>query len=323
MNAGPAPAARPKRQQEEHERRRPNRWTRWLGGVLGLAVLLLLGWAARKVDWLAVLAAVKALPPGVLAAAAGLAVLSHLIYSTFDLIGRAWTGHGAPVRRVMMITFVCYAFNLNLGALVGGFALRFRLYSRLGLDTPVIARVIALSLTTNWLGYGLLAGVMFLTRQIAPPADWTLSATALQALGGLMCLLVAGYLGLCAWSRWRSFSVRGHEISLPQLRMALLQLLLSSANWMVMGGVVFLLLQRAVPYPEVLAVLLVAAVAGVVTHVPAGIGVLEAVFLALLAPPLAGPALLAALLAYRALYYLLPLMGAAVLYFTLEARAAR
>jgi hypothetical protein len=111
MNAGPAPAARPKRQQEEHERRRPSRWTRWLGGVLGLAVLLLLGWAARKVDWPAVLAAVKALPPGVLAAAAGLAVLSHLIYSTFDLIGRAWTGHGAPVRRVMLITFVCYAFN--------------------------------------------------------------------------------------------------------------------------------------------------------------------------------------------------------------------
>ena len=53
--------------------------------------------------------------------------------------------------------------------------------------------------------------------------------------------------------------------------------------------------------------LLVAAVAGVIAHVPAGLGVLEAVFIALLSHRVPQAELLAALLAYRALYYLVPL----------------
>ncbi len=61
---------------------------------------------------------------------------------------------------------------------------------------------------------------------------------------------------------------------------------------------------------------------GVLTHVPAGLGVLEAVFLKL------GPAgketgILVALLCYRAVYYLVPLALAAPLYAGLEFRFSR
>jgi uncharacterized membrane protein YbhN (UPF0104 family) len=105
--------------------------------------------------------------------------------------------------------------------------------------------------------------------------------------------------------------------------MALLQLAMSCANWSLIGGVIWFLLQGQVDYVHVLAVLLVAAVAGVVTHVPAGLGVLEAVFVALLAHAVAEAQLLGALLAYRGLYYLLPLVVATVGYLVTEARARR
>jgi uncharacterized membrane protein YbhN (UPF0104 family) len=98
---------------------------------------------------------------------------------------------------------------------------------------------------------------------------------------------------------------------------------MSCLNWSLMGGVIWLLLQGQVGYPQVLAVLLVAAVAGVVTHVPAGLGVLEAVFVALLSHQVAQGKLLGALLAYRALYYLLPLLVATVAYLVTELRARR
>ncbi|MDH0866158.1 lysylphosphatidylglycerol synthase domain-containing protein [Mitsuaria sp. GD03876] len=299
------------------------RWGRWLSGVFAVAVVALLAWAAHKVDWDEVGAALRQLPVGVLAGGAALCLLSHLIYSGYDLIGKRWTHHAVPTRRVMLITFVSYAFNLNLGSLVGGIAMRLRLYAREGLKHPVPAQVLALSMASNWLGYGLLAGGLFLFGWLAPPADWKIGGAALRGLGGLMWVLVAAYLALCAFSTRREFTLRGHDFFVPSLRIALMQLVISAANWLTMGAVLWVLLQRGTDYGHTLAVLLVAAVAGVVTHVPAGLGVLEGVFVAFLGPVLGHGQVLAALIAYRALYYLAPLSVAAVAYFMLEAKARR
>jgi glycosyltransferase 2 family protein len=78
---------------------------------------------------------------------------------------------------------------------------------------------------------------------------------------------------------------------------------------------------RQVPYSDVLTVLLIAAVAGVIAHVPAGLGIFEFVFIALLSHQISEGRLLAALLVYRAIYYIVPLMTAAVLYLVMEAHA--
>lgn len=299
------------------------RWGRLLTVVCLAAVLGLLAWAATKVDWQEVWVSLRRIPAASLLAALGAAVVSHLIYSTYDLMGRTWTGHRLRRKRVMQTTFVCYAFNLNLGSLIGGFAFRYRLYSRLGLRKSVITQILALSLTTNWLGYAALAGGVFLFRWLTPPPGWTIGAAALPWVGALLWAGVAAYLWLCGFSRKRHFTVRGHHVHLPSGRMAALQLFASALNWMIIGSVVWLLLGDAVPYPKVLAALLTAAMAGVLTHVPAGVGVLEAVFVALLTPEVPAATLLAALLAYRAIYYLLPLAIATALYFFLEAKAGK
>ncbi|ANH70242.1 hypothetical protein ABE85_04035 [Mitsuaria sp. 7] len=294
-----------------------------MSGVFAVAVVALLAWAARQIDWSEVGDGLRQLPLGVLVAGAALCALSHLIYSGYDLIGKRWTHHTVPARRVMLITFVSYAFNLNLGALVGGIAMRLRLYAREGLKHPVPAQILALSMASNWLGYGLLAGGLFLFGWLAPPSDWKIGAAALRGLGALMWLVIAGYLALCAFSTRRELSLRGHDFFVPDLRIAVMQLLISSANWLTMGAVLWVLLQQGTDYGHILAVLLVAAVAGVITHVPAGLGVLEGVFVAFLGPTLGPAKVLAALIAYRALYYLAPLSIAAVAYFVLEAKAKR
>jgi uncharacterized membrane protein YbhN (UPF0104 family) len=102
--------------------------------------------------------------------------------------------------------------------------------------------------------------------------------------------------------------------------MALLQLALSTLNWAIIASVVFTVLQARIDYPTVLAVLLIAAVAGVIIHVPGGLGVLEAVFVTMLSSRLPATQLLAGLLAYRAAYYLLPLAVAAALLAHIEWR---
>ncbi len=298
---------------------------RWLLRALTLAFFAAVAWLgvryARTVDWPGVGRSIAATPPAVLLLAAALAAASHALYSCFDLLGRHYTRHRLPVRQVMAVNFTSYAFNLNMGSLVGGVAFRLRMYSRLGLTAPVITRVMTLSMLTNWLGYFVLGGAVFLAAPLPLPEAWRLGTLGLQALGGGMLALATAWLWLCVRARRREFSIRGHVLLLPPARLAAVQVLMSCTNWALMGALVTVLLQGRLPYATVLAVLLVAAVAGVITHVPAGLGVLEAVFVALLSHRVPATQLLGALLVYRALYYLLPWGLATGLYLWMESRA--
>ena len=291
-------------------------------GFFGLIAWLIVK-QARTIDWGEVLEAIRALPLTTVLAAGALAASSFALYSTYDLLGRHLTKHRLGAGTVMGVTFISYAFNLNFGSLIGGVAFRYRLYSRLGLGNETITRVLGFSMLTNWFGYLVLAGLLFCFWPLALPPDWRLDSGGLRVLGAVLLVLSAGYLALCAFSAGRVWRVRGHTFKTPGLAMALLQLAMSCLNWSLMGGVIWLLLQGQVGYVHVLAVLLVAAVAGVVTHVPAGLGVLEAVFVSLLSYQVPEATLLGALLAYRGLYYLLPLVAALAGYLVTEVRAKR
>jgi len=312
---------------------RPGRWARlrqrpwwpWAQriviGAFAIFVITLLVVQGRSIEWGEVFDTLRAYPLRTLLLAASLGALSHLIYSTFDLLGRQYTGHKLPVPAVMAITFVSYAFNLNLGTVVGAVAMRVRLYSRLGLDAALITRIVGMSMLTNWLGYFFLAGLAFLWWPLKLPADWAVGIGALRVTGGVLVAVALGYLGMCALAKQREWTVHGHDIALPRIGLALVQLALSTANWAVMGAIMFVLLQGKVDYPVTLGVLLIGAVAGLLSRIPAGLGVLEAVFVALLAPPASRSTLIAAVLIYRAVYYWAPLAVAAVLYLVMEANA--
>jgi len=302
-------------------------WWPWLKRFVTTVFFGLVAWLlftqARGIDWQEVLTSLRAYP----LSAAGIAVLlasaSFALYSCFDLLGRRYTGHTLGTLTVMTVTFVSYVFNLNLGSLVGGVAFRYRLYSRLGLRTGVITRIMSFSMLSNWIGYLLLGGLVFSLMPPALPEDWPISTTHLRLIGIVLVMVAAAYLLLCAFSGQREMTIRGHDIVLPSARLAALQLVMGAGNWLIMSGIIFVLFQQRIEFSAVVSVLLLAAVAGVITHVPAGLGVLEAVFVALLSHKMPQPAILAALVAYRVVYYLAPFGIAAVVYLVMEARAKK
>lgn len=291
--------------------------------VLAAVVLALVAQQARGVDWPAVWQALQDLSAARLASAVGLALVGYGVYASFDLVGRYLTGHPLSVPRTLATAATCYVFNLNFGALVGGFAMRLRLYLRGGLDAPTVAKVIALSMATNWIGYLALGGVVLLGWPPQLPAAWAVNEALLRGTGALMVALSLAYLVLCAKSKRRTLRWRDHSLTLPGGRLALLQVLTGAASWMLMGAIVWVLFDGRVAYPVALGALLIAAVAGVITHVPAGLGVLEAVFVALLSGRLPSADVLAVVLAYRAIYYLLPLALALPAYAWSELSARR
>ena len=155
------------------------------------------------------------------------------------------------------------------------------------------------------------------------PPGWKLDSGGLRIVGGVCLAIAAGYVLFCAWAHERSWTVRGHRIQPPGMRMALLQLLMSCLNWALVSAVIWVLLQGRVPYPHVLTVLLTSAMATLIVRIPGGLGVLETVFVALLSYRVPQGQLLAALLAYRGIYYVLPLLLATVAYAVTEMRARR
>lgn len=302
-----------------------NPWMRWGKRALTLFFLLavpaLLYMLARNLDWGEVRQALGDYSAQTLLVGVLLTCASYLVFSCYDLLGRHYSRHHLPARQVMPVAMVCYAFNLNFTTWIGGVAMRYRLYMRLGLSASTVTRILSLSLLTNWTGYMALAGVIFSMRLVQLPDHWGLGVTGLQLVGFALLGVVSAYIGICAFARQRVWHLRERSITLPSLKMALLQLCLGASNWALMAALIFWLLPEGAAYTSVLGVLLISCMAAVVAHIPAGLGVLEAVFLALLQHQYSQASLIAALLAYRVLYYLLPLLLASVTYLVLEKRA--
>ena len=137
------------------------------------------------------------------------------------------------------------------------------------------------------------------------------------------------FYALIAWVRKTPIRVKGVELQMPSKRFFVAQALVSSLDWALAAGVLYCLIpgEVTISYPMFLSVFLLAQVAGIVSHVPGGLGVFESIIVLFLTHALPSvsdisgvsavsndPAtpVLAALLAYRLIYYLLPLSVAAI-----------
>jgi glycosyltransferase 2 family protein len=288
-------------------------------------VALLLFQHARTIAWNDVLKSIRAYDAKTLAAAAALSALSYAIYSCFDLLGRYYTRIKVHPLRVMNAGFVSFAFNQSLGSLIGAVALRVRLYSRLGVSALQTSKIIGLSITTNWLGYFALAGVIFVAQlvEVPPnmdlgPSGWDFGRNILRVLGILMLLCVGAYLTMCVIKGGDNVTILEKRVTIPGWRLAALQLFLSIAHWPTAAAILYVLLGAQAEFVTILGSLLLTAVAVVLTHIPAGLGVMEAIFVGLLRHRIPPAELLAALLVFRAFYHVAPLGIATLLYLRVE-----
>ena len=302
--------------------RRNKGWLKRVGtGLFVCLIVALLIRVGLTIEWGEVAQAILETPVSSLWMAVPLVAASYAVYSCFDLLGKWYTGHDLPWWRTMMVAFISYAFTMNFSAAVGGLALRLRLYGKQGLNPGQIIRIMGLSITTNWIGYSLLAGIIFASGAVNPPPDWEVSGGPLRVIGVVMVAVALGYVALCAFSDKRSWTVRSHTIELPEVRVALLQLVLAMSNWSLMGLVVYTVMPGEIGYATILGTLLIGSVVGAIAHIPGGLGVTEYVFITLLAPELPRHQVLGAILVYRALYYVGPVMLAGVCYLIFEARS--
>lgn len=110
-------------------------------------------------------------------------------------------------------------------------------------------------------------------------------------------------------------------LRLPGRRLTFLQLVITALDVAAAATVLYLLLPEAPPFGAFMLIYLLALAAGVLSHVPGGVGVFEAILLAAFADKLGAAPLAAALLLYRLIYVVLPLLVACLFLLINEASA--
>ncbi len=248
----------------------------------------------------------------------GLAVLFTFLSFGFlicyDVNALRHIGRKLPLGQVVIVSFSAYAVGntAGFGPLSGG-AIRYRGYSRMGLSGEEIARVIAFVTVAFGLGLALLTGVsvLFYADQVAGAAGY--SPLALRGIAlAILAALVAG--GAWLWHARRREEVAAQ---LPPLRDFLMQFLVTAGDVAAAATVLYVLLPAGLPigWPAFAALFCLAIGLGVLSHVPAGLGVFEAVILAGLGPAMPTEQVVGAVVLYRLVYHVMPLF-LAVLAFT-------
>jgi uncharacterized membrane protein YbhN (UPF0104 family) len=275
--------------------------------VFFIAVITLLIKNAGEIEWNKVFSTMRETKLTTLIVGFGIGFLCYSAYAAYDLIGRHLLKLKTSALATWLAAWISYACNLNLGAVVGSVAFRYRLYSRLGVSSGDVTKILGITVSSNWLGYFLLAGGLFASGAIDPPGNWIVGKIALQGIGAVLLLIVAVYLGFCFFSKKREFQIRDHNITLPPGKIVVLQFAIACIHWTLMAATIYQFMPDELSFPTVYAVLLVSCVAGALSHVPGGLGVLEAVFVALLAGEVPKHQLIAGVFAYRCIFYLVPL----------------
>ena len=281
--------------------------------LAAMLVLIAIGFAAmqqltREMHFAEVRGALHALSAWQVVLSIGFTALSYLTLTGYDVLALRIIGRPLPWRIAALGSFTSYTLSHNLGlSLLTGGSARYRIYTAAGLDGPDVARVIGIASATFWSGVVTVASVALLAR--SGPIDLagvTIPAGIAHGVAAAVLVGVAAIVMLCGNADgpmrvWRM------SVPLPSAGQALAQIGLAVLDTGAAAAALFVLVQGADPalLPAFVLAYALGIVAAVLAHVPGGIGVFEAVVLAVL--PGDRSVAFAALIAYRVIYYLLPL----------------
>jgi glycosyltransferase 2 family protein len=284
-----------------------------IGAAISVAILGVAGYTLyellRGIEFDKVLAAIAGQSVQKLIIAGAFVTAAYVALTFYDLFALHIIGRrNVPYSVAALASFTSSTIGHNLGAaiLTGGL-IRLRIYSVWGLTVSDIAKIAVLTGITFWLGNAFLLGM---TASYIPEA-----ATAIDHLPSWLnrAMGLAGLLGIGCYLLWLAPSPRavgrsGWRIVLPNFRFTLLQIGIGALDLTLVTLAMYVLLPPLPPVelPSVMVVFLAATLLGTVSHAPAGLGVIEATVMVGL-PQYPREALLAALLTFRALYFLLPL----------------
>ena len=296
-----------------------------LGLLLFLAALWVLHHALSGYHYRDLAAGARAVPVPRLLSALLLTCLSYLVLTGYDALAFRYIHRTLEYGKIAFASFIGYAFSNNIGlSMLAGSSVRYRLYTSWGLSILEVTKMVAFYTLSLWLGLLFVGGLAFVTEPVALPALMKLPFVSARPLGVIFLAAACGYIG---WSavRKRPVMILNREIELPSTILSLTQIALSSLDWLLAGCVLYFLLPEVpgLSFPAFMGIYLFAQVGGLVSQVPGGLGVFESIFILLLPPGLTAPEAVGALLLYRGIYYLLPLLIAAIMLGTFELAAAR
>jgi phosphatidylglycerol lysyltransferase len=310
--------------------RRTIEWVRWRPWLLGLAALIMLGLLyeavsslLRTVSYRDVLAQIAKTSSTNLSLSVLMTALSFLALAGYDSSALRYVGVQVKRSTVLLTSFVAYALGntIGIGILTGG-AVRMRLYTAAGVEAGKVAQAIAFNAAAFGVGMVVLgaAGLAWGAAEVSDIIHFpiwlvrTLAILVLAAAAAFIILSMRGARELRIAGRW--------TVRLPPAGLAVKQLVISVIDLAASAAALwFLLPQGVVDLPGFVAFYAIAIAAGLISHVPGGLGIFEAIILLACggrAPP---EQILGALVLYRCVYYLLPLLLATTLLAVYELRA--
>ena len=276
--------------------------------IAGLAIWVLYR-TFQRISVADVVGHMRNAPVDALLAAASCAFGALFMLSLYEIVVVRYVKHSIGKAKPMITALITYPLGHAVGqAMLSGGALRYRMYTPVGFTAMEVGATALLCNLPYALGFGLLFDIALVSSADALSPLFRISGAWLLALGCLGLAKDAGYL-IFVWLRKAPIRLGGWSVSLPSMRLTLLQFLVGIADVVLVSSVLYLLLPESagLAYLPFLAVYLASVFVGVISHVPAGLGVLESVLLLLL-PDVPPAELLASVLLYRVVYEILPLL---------------
>jgi phosphatidylglycerol lysyltransferase len=288
-------------------------WRR-LSPIVGLALfaaaLIVLNRELRQMSPHQLAVAMRGFQPSALVLAGVLTVLNYLILTGYDQLAFLYIRKRVAKWMVAMASFVGYAIANNVGfAMLSGTSARYRFYSRWGLTGLEVSRVVLFYSGTFWLGLLVLGGWSLLVQPLSGTEH--LADPRLVRATGVVLLVTAAAYPVVALLRRRPICFGAIEVPIPSVPLVLAQFILSTLDWILAAGILYVLLPEGRPdFLAVLSAFLASQLVALTSHVPGGIGVFESLMILLLKGWLPAAELLPALAMFRVFYYLLPLVAA-------------
>ncbi len=284
-------------------------WATWLGLALFLIAFFWLRHVLAQYHLRTILGGLLSLHADALVLAGVLTVCGYGCLTLYELLGLTFAGVRLPYSRVALTSFVAYAIghNVGLNALSGG-AIRYRAYTAAGLSAAQIGTVIAFGTLTFSLGAALLLGVSLVAQAGVSGSVLHMRQSLALGIGAVLLAAVGAYLVL-TFLRREALVIGRLRLPVPPPRIAFAQIAVACADLLIAASVLYVLLPRGagISFIAFAGLFLVSIAAGILTNVPAGLGVFESVMIVLL-PAIPPDRLIVSMLGYRVVYYLLPFM---------------
>jgi glycosyltransferase 2 family protein len=277
--------------------------------IIALAITHLVR-TLKGVDTGVILTALTEIPPHHIALAALCVIGAFCTLTFYDFFALRTIGKKQVRYRIAaMSSFTSYTIGHNIGATVfTGGAIRFRIYSDYGLHAIDVAKICFLSGLTFWLGNLVVLGFGMIWHPSAASA-MDLLPSAVNRLIGLGCLagIAIYFVWLAMGKERRELGQNGWKVVLPSARLTLLQVLIGVVDLGFCALAMYLLMpaQPSIDFITLAVVFILATLLGFASHAPGSLGVFDAAILVAL-PEFGKEQLLATLVVYRILYFMIP-----------------